>query len=213
MKHIRFIALAVICFVIGGFFALVQTPAPQTGAAEQAKPAVAGVPIGGAFSLTDHKGNAVTEKSWPGKMTLVFFGFTNCPDICPTGLQKITTVMEAVDPKAEKVVPILITVDPARDTKEVMAAYVANFSPTIVGLTGTQAQIDQAVSAYKVYAAKEEEPAHEHGGDHHNHGAPQYTVNHSGYMYLMSPEGKLLEIFKTDETAEAMTAKIRLHTK
>lgn len=206
MKNIRFIALAVICFVIGGFLALTQ---PQARLPQQQE--VAGVPIGGAFSLTDQTGKAVTEKSWPGKYTLVFFGFTHCPDICPAGLQKIAAAMEKMDPKAEKVVPLFITVDPARDDVKTMAAYVATFSPTIVGLTGTQAQIDTAVSAYKVYATVEKED-HDHGHGGHEDMADMPKVNHSGYMYLMSPEGKLLETFGANTTAETLIERLKLRT-
>jgi len=178
-------------------------PMPETAhvhVAPVAAPAVAGVQVGGAFSLTDHQGNAVTEKSWPGKYKLVFFGFTNCPDICPAALQKISAVMENYDAQGEKLAPLFITVDPQRDTQPVMAAYVGGYNPHILGLTGTSEQIKAAEDSYKVYAARAmETPA----GD--------YMMDHSAYIYLMSLDDRLLEVFGSDETAESMIAKIRLH--
>ncbi|MCE9507051.1 MAG: SCO family protein [Alphaproteobacteria bacterium] len=177
-------------------------PMPEVAGAAPAAPeavsaaAVAGVPVGGAFTLTDHKGNAVTEKSWPGKHKLVFFGFTSCPDTCPATLQKLAAVMENYDAKGEKLAPLFITVDPAHDTQAVMAAYVAGYNPNIIGLTGTAEQVKAAEDAYKAYAA----PA-----------AASAMVDHSSYVYLMSPDDKLLEVFGSGETAESIISKIKLH--
>ena len=103
------------------------TPAP-------AQDAVAGMQAGGPFALTDHKGNAVTEKSWPGKYKLVFFGFTRCTDTCPATLQKISSVMEAYDPTATKLQPLFITTDPAFDTQQIMATYIGAYNGNILGL-------------------------------------------------------------------------------
>lgn len=197
---VRFLILAITGFGLGAALAMLQTKSPPAVKVTQ----VAGVQVGGAFSLVDHKGQPVTEKSWPGKYKLVFFGFTHCPDICPAAMQKMTVVMETVDAKGQKLVPLLITVDPARDTPEVMAAYVGNYNPHIIGLTGTEAQVKAAEDTYKVYASKV--PA-SHGahdmGDH-------YMTDHSGYVYLMSPDDKLLETFSAEETAESMIGKIKI---
>lgn len=171
---------------------------------------VAGVAVGGAFSLVDHTGAAVTEKSWPGKYKIVFFGFTNCPDTCPTTLQKLSLVMENIDAKGEKLVPLLITVDPARDTKDVMTAYIAKFSAHIVGLTGTQEQIEHAIAAYKVFAARVPD-AHEYTMEGEHHASNDYMVDHSSYVYLMSPDGILLETFSASDSAETMIAGIKTH--
>lgn len=177
------------------------------GMAEPADAApVAGSSVGGAFALTDHYRNPVTEKSWPGKYTLVFFGFTNCPDICPAAREKITAAMRQLGPAlALRVQPLLITTDPARDTPDVLKAYLADnadcgehdCSWRFLGLTGTEEQVKAAQDAYKVYAAKRE------GGDDHH-----YMMDHSAYTYLMSPDGALLEIFGKDATAEEMATKI-----
>lgn len=226
---VRFLIVAVLGFVLGGGFALTQkyiqltrapatvikqkspVPAPVATPATPAAEPVAGVPVGGAFSLTDHKGAAVTEKSWPGKYKLVFFGFTHCPDICPAGMQKLSAVMENYDAKGEKLVPLLVTVDPERDTKEVMAAYVGNYNTHIIGLTGSKEQIAQAVDAYKVFSSKIM-PEATHDADHAGDHSANYMVDHSGYVYLMSPDDKLLETFSSGDTAEAMIAKIKAHT-
>lgn len=190
-----------------------ETAAPA--APEAAAPAVAGVQPGGAFSLVDKAGQPVTEKSWPGKYKLVFFGFTNCPDICPAGLTKLAALMQSYDPKGDKLVPLFITVDPARDTPAVVGEYASKFSPLIVGLTGTEEQIKAVQSTYKVYAAKRTEPAAPAHDGHEGHDGmdmgQNYGVDHSAYVYLMTPDDQLLEVFGADETAEAMVAKIKLH--
>jgi protein SCO1/2 len=178
-------------------------PMPETtGLTSVATPApVAGSAITGAFSLTDHHGVAVTEKSYAGKYKLVFFGFTNCPAICPATLQKISTVMENYDATGAKLAPLFITTDVERDTQDVMAAYVAKYNANIIGLTGTPEQIKTAEESYKIYATKTA------GTDDKN-----YMMDHSSYVYLMSPDDQLLEIFSAEETAEAMIAKIKTHT-
>lgn len=194
-KWIRFLVVALIGFALGAAIAAVQGK-------NQAVAEVAGVSVGGGFSLTDHHGNPVTEKSWPGKYKLVFFGFTHCPSICPAGLQKMAAVMEGYDAKGEKIVPLFITLDPARDTKEVMAAFVGKFNQNIVGLLGTEEQVKAVESAYKVYASKVP------GAN-----AADYMVDHSAYTYFMSPDDRLLAVLGPDETAEGMIGKIRLHSR
>ncbi|WP_419758095.1 SCO family protein [Acidisoma sp.] len=150
---------------------------------------VGGVTIGGPFKLTDARtGAAVTEASYHGRWMLVYFGYTFCPDICPTDLQKMIAALPAAGAGADRITPIFITVDPGRDSAAPLARYVGLFSPKLVGLTGSQAQIDAVVSAYRVYVEKVP-PA--------SPGAP-YLVNHSAFMYLMNPSGKLAAIFPPD---------------
>ncbi len=175
--------------------ALITLPA----VAEQTAPPVAGVTVGGAFTLTDHHGAAVTEKSWPQKSKLVFFGFTHCPDICPAALQKVAAVMETLDPKGERFVPLFITLDPKRDTTSVLSEYVKLFTPHLIGLTGTEEQVKAVEKVYKVYASKS------------SNTDADYMVNHSGYIYFMSPDDQLLEVFSSDETTKNIIGKIRLH--
>lgn len=133
--------------------------------------------VGGPFTLVDQTGATVTDKTFAGKPFLVFFGFTHCPEICPTALTEITQTFQALGPDAEKASALFITVDPERDTPESLKAYLDSFSPRISGLTGSQAQVDAAVKAYKAYAKKAPLP----GGD--------YTMDHTALVYLMDRNG------------------------
>ncbi len=153
--------------------------------------------FGGPFELTDHTGQGVTEKDYQG-YRLIYFGFTFCPAICPTELAKMTEVLNALGEKGEQITPIFITVDPERDTQEVMAQYRTLFHPRLVGLTGTPEQIEQVTKAYKVYYAKVDDPS-----------LSEYTMDHSSYIYFMDPENTLLALYKIDQTAEEIVKDIK----
>lgn len=141
--------------------------------------------VGGHFELVDPQGKTVTEKDFAGKYMLVYFGFTHCPDICPTSLLLMTNAIEQLGAKGEKIMPVFITLDPERDTPKVVGNYVKHFSPRLVGLTGSAAQIKQAADAYKVYFRKVEI----------KDSALGYMIDHSGYLYLMGPDGKYVAHF------------------
>lgn len=149
--------------------------------------AEAAAPAAGHFNLVDHNGNKVTDADYAGKYRLVYFGFTYCPDMCPTGLQSMSRAMDLLGDKAAKVQPLFITIDPERDTPAVMKDYVSNFHPSIIGLTGTHAEVDAAAKAYNVYYKKAEQV------DDDN-----YMMDHSTIIFLISPEGKFIEAFKED---------------
>jgi protein SCO1/2 len=150
---------------------------------------VAGVPIGGPFTLTDARtGAQVTDATYRGRWMLVYFGYTFCPDVCPTDLQKMVAALNVMGPAADKITPIFITIDPSRDTAAPLARYVGLFSPRLVGLTGSQAQIDAVVRAYRVYVQKLAPPSP----------GAAYLVNHSAFMYFMDPTGQLAGIFPPD---------------
>ena len=168
----------------------------QMEAAKSVAPPVAGSAVGGAFSLTDHNGQAVTQESWPGKYKLVFFGFTHCPDICPAALDKMTAALNTLGDKAANIQPLFITIDPARDDAATMKAYLGNYHPSIVGLTGSEEQIKQVEETYKVYAAKVDT------------GTPVYTMAHSSFVFLMSPNDELLDIFRDADPADQLVTKI-----
>ncbi|WP_334128014.1 SCO family protein [Sneathiella sp.] len=160
---------------------------------------VVGVPqIGGSFSLLNHEGVRVTDEDYKGKLALVFFGFTHCPDVCPTELQTISVAMEALGEDAAEVVPLFITVDPERDTVPLMAEFVEAFHPSVVGLTGTPEEIGEVMKKYRVYAQKRDEQDKEY-----------YLVDHSAYTYLMGRDGELITVFSFGVTPEEMTRKIR----
>ena len=162
-------------------------------------PAMPGVQIGGAFSLTDHNGKAVTEKDYAGSYLLVFFGFASCPEVCPTELQKIAQVLELLgEEKAAKIQPLFITVDPERDTPEALKAYVAEFHPKLVGLTGTAEQIEAVKKAYRVYASKVQ-----------MEGMEGYMMDHSAFTYFMGPDGANIGIYPAKDTAEQIAEAIK----
>ena len=154
--------------------------------------------IGGPFALVDGEGHAVTDQDFRGRYMLVYFGYTFCPDVCPTTLNEVAAAFDKLGPKADKVRALFITVDPARDTPKVVGEYAAAFSPHIEGLTGTPEQIATVAREYRVYYAPQK-PGVSGAG---------YTVDHSSILYLMGPDGRFIAPIRTDETGEAMAADI-----
>ena len=154
--------------------------------------------IGGAFTLTDNTSKRVTDQDFRGKYTLVFFGFTSCPDICPAGLQLIAGALQKLGTKAQLITPIFISVDPQRDTPEKLAAYVKNFDPRLVGLTGTPEEIAAVAKAYKVYYAKV--PSKERPDN--------YTMDHTSIIYVMDPKGEFVTHFTPSTSVDDMAAKL-----
>lgn len=153
--------------------------------------------IGGEFALTDTEGKPYTHENLKGHYSLVFFGFSNCPDMCPTALSTITVALNTMrDASAEKITPILITVDPERDTSEALKAYKANFHPSMVALTGTQEQVDQAASAFKVYHQKNDPKTED------------YMLNHSGYIYMMDMDGEFIKFFRHTVAADTLAIEL-----
>ncbi|MEE8634308.1 MAG: SCO family protein [Methyloceanibacter sp.] len=151
--------------------------------------------IGGPFSLVGKGGKEVTDQDFRGRHMLVFFGFTHCPDICPAELQVMASALEGLGPDAEKVVPIFITLDPERDTPEVVTAYVVNFGPNFVGLSGSPESIASAAKAYRVSYQKFQD---ETMGDN-------YTIDHSALAYLMGPDGEYITHIPYGTPAPKMT--------
>lgn len=156
------------------------------------------VAIGGPFQLVDTSGRTVDQNLLKGKWSVVFFGFTHCPDICPTTLFEMAQVEPLLGPAGEDVQTVFISVDPGRDTVAQMKAYVANdaFPKRLIGLTGTPAQVDAAAKAYRVYYQKVGEGA-------------DYQVNHAAYSYLMNPKGKFACVLPYELTPEQTAAKIQ----
>ena len=156
--------------------------------------------IGGPFELTDQDGNKVTDQTYKGKLMLIYFGFTFCPDACPTALGVMSAALDKLDVAAERVVPMLITVDPERDTPPVLKDYVSNFHPRMVGLTGTPEQVAQAAKAYRVFYQKASGAT-----------AGDYLMDHTLLIYLMDGEGKYLKHFTPDATPDQIADEIRKH--
>lgn len=154
--------------------------------------------IGSSFTLTNQRGEKVSDTDFRDKLMLVFFGFTNCPAICPTDLAIMSTVMTELGNEAEKVAPIFITVDPERDTVEQLLLYMQNFHPSITALTGTQAEIDNVLAGYKIYARKVE-----------NEMMEGYMFDHSAYTYLMDKSGNYITHFPHDSKPEEIVKTLK----
>lgn len=162
----------------------------------------AGLIRGGAFTLTDHTGRVVSDRDFRGQFMLLYFGYTHCPDVCPSGLSVVTQAMQALGEAGTQVQPLFITFDPERDTVPVLARYMRHFHSRFLGLTGSKEQVFAAANAYGVevsatYAA--DTP----GID--------YSMNHSAFTYLVGPDGKLRSMYREGIDGKSMAAAIRKH--
>ena len=155
-------------------------------------------PVGGPFRLVDHAGRTRTQDDFRGKLLIVYFGFTACPDICPTDLMEIARALTLLGQDGEAIQPIFITLDPERDTVAHLADYVPSFHPRLIGLTGSHEAIRQAADAYKVFFETVARP----DGD---------TIDHSAFVYLMDRSGRYLGFFPPGTSAERMLTIIRPH--
>ena len=182
-----FLAGLVACFGIVLIVSAPESPpsAPQTAA------------IGGPFSLTDPNGRTVTEAEFKGKPFLVFFGFTHCPEVCPTTLFEISEIVRKLGPDADRLRAVFISIDPERDTPEVLKEYLSSFDPRLVGLTGDPDAIAAVAKAYRVYYKK----VPVEGGD--------YTMDHTAIVYLMDKEGRFVSPFNLKRTIDAAAADLR----
>jgi protein SCO1/2 len=181
----------------------VTTPVPRSlksGPVVVGKSIRTGTPaIGGPFTLVSTTGETVTDQSFRGKWLLIFFGYTFCPDLCPTALTNVSVALEKFGADTTQLQPLFVTVDPQRDTRDVMANYLKSFDSRILGLTGTQAQIDSVIKEYRLYVALQKS---ETNGD-------DYTVEHSAYIYLMDPEGKFVNVIQGNEDGDAIATWLR----
>lgn len=176
-------------------FCTVVTAAPQTAGRGVAAPAIPG--IGGDFALKTAQGRAVSEATFPGKWLLVYFGYTACPDACPTALGAMATALDLLGPLAAKVQPLFITVDPARDTPAVIGNYVKTFDPRILGLYGTAEETAAAAKAFRVsYAVRQL-------------GNGEYAIDHSSFIYVVDPGGRVVELLTGNLPGQAMAAALR----
>jgi protein SCO1/2 len=156
--------------------------------------------IGGPFQLVDQTGKTVSDADYRGRFMLIYFGYSFCPDVCPTALSVMADAMDQVPEAARaKIQPIFITIDPERDTVALMKDYVAQFYPTLIGLTGTPEQTAAAAKAYRSYFKKNEATKTQEN----------YLMDHSSIVYLMGPDGRFLTNFTHETTPEKMAAKLR----
>lgn len=187
-------------FLLGGIAILVGAGTlaarPWSWFAPSAEVATA-ADIGGPFALVGSDGRTVTDADFRGKWMLVYFGYTQCPDACPTALNSVANALDMLKAKRSQVAPVFITVDPARDTPAVMGHYVALFDKQITGLTGTQAQIDRVTREYRVYAAR-------HPGKNGD-----YTMDHSSIIYVMDPQGRFNSVIDGAANPEDIAAAVK----
>jgi protein SCO1 len=189
-NHGRLAGLHALCIVLTALLVVGK------GSAQTANSPVT---IGGQFTLTAADGAVVTEQTYRGKWLLVFFGFTSCPDTCPTALLDIAAALEKLGPAADKVQPLFITVDPQRDTPVVIGDYTRSFDPRIIGLTGTPEQIAAVAREYGAYYAPRKIGP----------GPEDYVMDHSSYLYLMDPEGKFVRGFDADTPGDRLAEVVR----
>lgn len=180
---------------------LALLPVACGGPAPPERAPLDGVKIGGPFSLTDQDGKARTDRDFAGRYRIMYFGYTFCPDVCPTDVQTIGAGLRAFEKqdaaRGAKVVPIFVTVDPKRDTPAVLKTFVSAFHPRMVGLTGTPEAIAAVAKAYGIYAEAEKPNAE--GG---------YLVAHSRFAYLMDPAGKPVALLPQDKTPKDVAAEL-----
>ncbi len=186
------LAAAAVVGMVGGLFAYGQLAGPEDRFAQCRAGAVGG-DIGGPFTLLAADGRTVTEKDVFTKPSLVYFGYTFCPDVCPLDTARNSEAVDILEERGFDVIPVFITIDPERDTPEVVGEFAANLHPKMIGLTGTPEQVRAASQAYRTYYRKQD-------GDDPDY----YLVDHSTFTYLVLPETGFVDFFRRDESAEQM---------
>jgi protein SCO1 len=153
--------------------------------------------VGGPFSLTATDGTTVSDQTYRGKWRVMYFGYTYCPDACPVALTTLSTALEKLGPDANKLQAIFVTIDPQRDTPEILTEYLKSFDNRIVGLTGTQAQIDGVVKEFRVYVAPQKT------------GGNDYLVDHSAYFFMMDQQGEFIDVLAPELSGEQIAQRLR----
>ncbi|MGE3933731.1 MAG: SCO family protein [Rhodospirillaceae bacterium] len=196
MKKLALIVASVAAFVVVAAVGLMVLYGGGSGSTGIAK-------IGGPFALTDQDGRTRTDADFRGSLMMVYFGYTYCPDACPTALLSMTQALDMLGPDAEKVVPVFITIDPARDTADQLKLYAQNFHPRTVMLTGTPEQVAAAAKAYRVYYAKAKGSEDEK--------PDQYLMDHTSIIYLMGRDGRYITHFTHATQADKIAETLRKH--
>jgi protein SCO1 len=189
------VAALLAAFIILGSAAFLAMELHNNGKGEAGT--VLGSAIGGSFTLIDQNGKTVTNTALEGKWLLVYFGYTHCPDACPTTLNNIALALRDLGKKSDEVRPVFITIDPERDTPRVMKDYVTAFDAPILALTGTAAEIAQAAKNYRVYYAKHPEA----GGD--------YSMDHTSVVYVMDPKGRFTASFTGEDPPAQIAERLK----
>jgi len=192
---VRAVAVAALLLIVAAIL-LLYTPWGRALWQAELPTGVGTALVGGPFRLIDQDGKPRTDADFRGQYLLVFFGYANCPDVCPTTLQTITTAMEKLGPDAAKVTPLFITVDPARDDPKTLKDYASNFTPRLVALTGSAADIATVAKEYRILYNKAGE-------------GPNYTMDHTAIVYFMGPDGRYIGHFDIDAKADDVAQAIR----
>ncbi|HEY4114026.1 MAG TPA: SCO family protein [Rhizomicrobium sp.] len=153
--------------------------------------------VGGPFALLDGNGDTRTDRDFRGRWMMIYFGYTHCPDVCPTTLSLMSAVMDRLGGRASRVAPIFISVDPLRDTPAVMKQYLSSFGARFIGLTGPRSHVASVASEYRVYFRRRPLP----GGD--------YAVDHSSVIYLMDPNGKFAADYNNSQSPDEIAADLK----
>lgn len=197
-RGIILMAAIIVCFgTLGWFF--YKVPMMQSSPSQVVK-TTGTASIGGPFTLVDHFNKTVSDTDFRGRYMLIFFGYTYCPDVCPTTLTDISDALGVLGKDADEIAPIFITVDPERDKPEHMKEYIKYFHPKIIGMSGSVEQVKSVASAYRIFFEK----AREKGAE-----PDDYLMNHSSITYLMGKEGKYLTHFSHGTSAKDLAAKIK----
>ncbi len=191
------LALAVAVVAAVAMWLILDRYAGQTGVADPLG-VTAGADIGGPFTLVDHTGATVTEHSYDGRYRLIYFGYTFCPDVCPVETGTMMAAYSQLGDAGAEIVPLFVTIDPERDTPEVLASYVGLFHEDLIGLTGSEQQIADMAAAYQVYRSRYEDES-----------MSDYLMDHSSFIYLMDRDGNYVTMFRrntpVDTIVETMT--------
>ena len=188
---------ALVLIAVVAYTAWTRLATPENAVTAESVGFTAAVKIGGPFALTNHFGEKVTDETYQGRFLFVYFGYGYCPDICPTELANMAATLDAMGDASAAVQPLFITVDPERDTSEFLSEYVAQFHPNFVGLTGTTAEIASVAKSYRVFYRKAESDE-----------ASEYLMDHSGFVYLMGPDGAFLTMFRGGTNPESVAKTI-----
>lgn len=191
------VTFVVAVFAIGAWLNLRVAETPENAAVGGM---VVNVSIGGPFELTDHTGARVSDDAFRGNYALIYFGYTFCPDVCPTELGEIAVALDELGDDGKRVTPVMITIDPARDTPEVLAEYVPLFHDRLVGLTGTEAEIKDVAEKYRVFFRRFDDPNFTY-----------YLMDHTSFVYLVDPKGAVASMFRYGTPPADMADAIRQH--
>lgn len=211
MAKVRYIlwgmvALALV-FAVGLYVSQKAGPVGQPaaqGQAAQPRGGVVTVEIGGPYTLTSHLGETISDTDFAGRYQFIYFGYSFCPDVCPLELQKMTAALTALENEGvdtSPIQPIFITIDPERDTVEALAQYVPLFHSRLIGLTGSDEAVRAVMKSFRVYGAKSGDPDALHDGT--------YLMDHSSIIFLMGPDGKLVDFFGSDSTAASLAGALK----